>query len=345
MGVMLQDLNSPYCTLSRPYNNLTTAVMVGDMDRVRSLLEQNVNPNNNLTTAVMVGDIDRVRSLLEQNVNPNTEMDQHGYTPLIQASKGSGNSDKKEIVELLFRYNADVNQTDKYGVTPLMCASGWDKNNIPIVKFLLQNGADITVENRHKENAFSRASHRGYIHLMRILLRHAKANVGADRLTAILSDRTLEYAVSKVFYLPKKDLVGMVSILGKGGAILKTKFKQKNVNIFTIIAEQYPDKAKKIIKAIKEDANDYCDTLIYEIMSSDLGCNVPKDIARLIAEFSTNYFPDYESREYAPERSDVILSESRPDLNENEDDRRKINNGVDPNNTIIDDNFFDCITQ
>jgi len=48
-----------------------------------------------------------------------------------------------------------------------------------------------------------------------------------------------------------------------------------------------------MIKFIKKDANDYCDTLaddIYEIIYADLECNVPKGIAHLIAEFSINYF-------------------------------------------------------
>jgi ankyrin repeat protein len=62
-----------------------------------------------------------------------------------------------DIVTSLVERNANVNQANPYGVTPLMCSviAGHDH----IVQYLLDNGANAKLETTAKDSALSLALH------------------------------------------------------------------------------------------------------------------------------------------------------------------------------------------
>jgi ankyrin repeat protein len=69
-----------------------------------------------------------------------------------QASHGN-----LDIVKLLVERNANVNQSNSYGVTPLMCSVL--AGHAHIVRYLLDNGANEKLETIAKDSALSLALH------------------------------------------------------------------------------------------------------------------------------------------------------------------------------------------
>ncbi|WFR59478.1 ankyrin repeat domain-containing protein [Anaerocolumna sp. AGMB13025] len=112
------------------------------------------NDDYDIIRACAVGDIEYVRKHLEQGINPNSVY-KYGWTPLICAVE----NEQKEIVELLLKSGADVNFQPVGGWTALHQAvdvsiDGTIQNRgkqgdepIEMIKYLLDNGADITLKN------------------------------------------------------------------------------------------------------------------------------------------------------------------------------------------------------
>ena len=88
-----------------------------------------------LVEAVEKGDMEAVRSLLEQRVDVNASQ-ADGATALHWAA----HRDDQKTAELLMDAGANVNTTNAYGVTPLSlaCTNG----NAAMVEMLLNSGAD-----------------------------------------------------------------------------------------------------------------------------------------------------------------------------------------------------------
>jgi len=80
-----------------------------------------------LLRAVKMGNLDRVKSLLENGVNVNEKFDS-GLSALIVAAK----TENLEVVKTLLRSGADVNEKTESGMTALRVAS--EKGHIEIVK-------------------------------------------------------------------------------------------------------------------------------------------------------------------------------------------------------------------
>ncbi|MDR3049741.1 MAG: ankyrin repeat domain-containing protein [Elusimicrobiota bacterium] len=53
-----------------------------------------------------------------------------------------------DSLKTLISYNANVNYTDKYGITPLLLAV--KLNNFEVVQLLIRSGASIDIANSHK---------------------------------------------------------------------------------------------------------------------------------------------------------------------------------------------------
>ena len=92
------------------------------------------------------GDIDGVK----ENIQDITNLNQHNdlqYTPLTLAI-WSGNN---ELVKYLIEQGADVNFPSRYGKTPLMTAV--EEGSIPIVRTLLENDAHVNDTDDDGDNA------------------------------------------------------------------------------------------------------------------------------------------------------------------------------------------------
>jgi ankyrin repeat protein/mono/diheme cytochrome c family protein len=126
------------------FTPLMYAVLYGDANSVRLLLEQGADPNlRNLgkASALMyaVDDPDKTRLLLDRGADANARSDE-GQTPLLIAVLGHPNA--SAVVRLLLDHGADVKMTTPNGVTVLALAgSSGDKQ---LLELLLERGAEKT---------------------------------------------------------------------------------------------------------------------------------------------------------------------------------------------------------
>jgi ankyrin repeat protein len=134
-------------------------VRPADIELVRSLLEQGVDPNakgSPLHLAAYQGNVGMAKLLLEHKADPNIASNEN-QTPLSWATV-NGNT---EIVKLLLEYQADPNiADDDDNWTPLHLAAS--NGNTEIVKLLLKHGADKTLATKKGETAAGIAQERGH---------------------------------------------------------------------------------------------------------------------------------------------------------------------------------------
>jgi len=120
---------------------------------------------SNLIDAAFKGDIDTVKQLLDNKVNPNSK-DSDGETALHYAAlKG-----RTEVVEILLKKGANPNIKDKDGGTPLMSAA-WG-GHAEVVKLLLAKGANPNAKARSSSGTVTALSHakiRGNLDVAEIL--------------------------------------------------------------------------------------------------------------------------------------------------------------------------------
>ena len=94
-------------------------------------------PPENLLTVCREGNVARVKSLLKQKADPN-------HTGTITPLHIACSRQHSEMVRLLLRHKAAVNQRDNFDFTPLhrACCTG----NIQIIGMLLKAKADVTLK-------------------------------------------------------------------------------------------------------------------------------------------------------------------------------------------------------
>jgi ankyrin repeat protein len=232
-AIDLEKLAEEYPELSKV--NLNFAVKLNSVDDVRKLLEKDVNVDNNalsyaLRIASEKGYLKIVKLLLENGANVN---DQYALLTAIKnnyleitklliengadvnanngaALAGASQRGHLEIVKLLLSptVGADVNASKALAVASdleivkFLIENGADVNanngvaldyasrngNLEIVKFLLENGADVNANNGA---ALAGASQRGHLEIVKLLL---SPTVGAD--VNADNGRALSFAIS-----------------------------------------------------------------------------------------------------------------------------------------------------
>ena len=115
--------------------------------------------------------LDKVKSIVNQPGFDINQTDRYGETPLIIASE-IGDLD---IVEILVKNGADVNKADYYGTTSLMEASA--KGRLDIVQFLVEHGADVNKTDNDGETALMIASMRNHLNVVKYLVKEHGADV------------------------------------------------------------------------------------------------------------------------------------------------------------------------
>jgi ankyrin repeat protein len=118
-----------------------------------------------LMQAVLYGDVDSVRLLLEQGADPNIRNDA-GATALMWAV------DDPEKTRLLIEHGADVNARSDDARTPLLNAAGMF-GNTDVIKLLLDRGADLSAKSpdpRGYATVLSEAARTGDESLLGMLL-------------------------------------------------------------------------------------------------------------------------------------------------------------------------------
>jgi hypothetical protein len=88
-----------------------------------------------LANEILYGRLDKVEQLIQSGADVE-EVDEYGFTPLIEAAIANN----FEITKLLLEYGADINKSDVTGRSALHWTS--DNNNLELCKLLLANKAD-----------------------------------------------------------------------------------------------------------------------------------------------------------------------------------------------------------
>jgi ankyrin repeat protein len=127
---------------------LIQAAARNDVKQLEALLKSGVNPNavvdewgeNALMHAVLFGNVDMTRLLLEAGANPNLKG--RGFTPLGMAALLG----RAQIARLLLKAGADVDRKSSDGNTPIIAASIMHRTEV--VRALLLSHPDMSIWNR-----------------------------------------------------------------------------------------------------------------------------------------------------------------------------------------------------
>ncbi|MDR1385461.1 MAG: ankyrin repeat domain-containing protein [Planctomycetaceae bacterium] len=102
--------------------------------------------NDDIFEAAYEEDTETVKSMLKNNpALVNAKDKDAGNTPLHYAAMG--NSDLT-IIRYLLENGADINIRNNYGITPFYTAAGFNPN-IEIIKYLAEKGADINIKSKN----------------------------------------------------------------------------------------------------------------------------------------------------------------------------------------------------
>ena len=116
--------------------------------------------------AATIGNIEIVKALIKADADVN-QSDNEGTTPLhVAASKGY-----KDLVKALIGADADVNQSDNEGTTPLHVAAS--KGYKDLVKALIGADADVNQSDNEGKTPLHVAASKGYKKIEKIFLKES----------------------------------------------------------------------------------------------------------------------------------------------------------------------------
>lgn len=127
-------------------NNLTQKEAIDMLAQMNVL----VVPQN-LIFYSQEGDFNKVELLLKAGVNPNSSWKNEKQKKNIFALTNTAGYGKTGMVKLLLENGADINLQDENGETALMYAI--QTGNKETIKLLIDNGADLNIMNKAKVNA------------------------------------------------------------------------------------------------------------------------------------------------------------------------------------------------
>jgi ankyrin repeat protein len=120
---------------------------------------------NNIPRAAAQNDVAKIRQLLSDGYSPN-QVDENSRTGLDIAAQ-NGNM---QIIAILYKAHADVNQRDNIGNVPMHYAA--ERDRLEVVKLLLDMGTPADAENKNGMTALMIAAKVGDTEMMRLLIAH-----------------------------------------------------------------------------------------------------------------------------------------------------------------------------
>lgn len=161
------------------------AVVKGDVDKVRALLDQDPRlieartqdqeGETPLHDAARWERKDIVQLLLERGADVNAKTKGLGYTPLhITAARGN-----QAIADLLLAKGADINAQSTYSGTPLFFAETPE-----MINYLVKRGGAIGARDRDLKTSLHRAALNGYVEVCKALI-DTKADVNAADINGV----------------------------------------------------------------------------------------------------------------------------------------------------------------
>ena len=135
---------------------------------IPALAQLNLNPlagyYQNIPRAVQANDVARVRTLLADGNSPN-QTDENGGTTGLHIAASNGNL---QILAILYKAGADVNQKDAVGSIPLDYAVEHD--HLEAAKLLVQLKSNINAQNKNGMTPLMFAAKAGDSEMVRMLL-------------------------------------------------------------------------------------------------------------------------------------------------------------------------------
>jgi|GEM_PF-6267121 hypothetical protein len=124
-----------------------------------SAMEQGqISQQSSFMATIGSNDIAEIEQELKAGMNPNFVF--YGYSPLTLAADDVAADDADEkVVELLLRYNADVNMPNWDTMTPLMYAA--KRGNASMVQLLLAHKAKVNIADQFNNTALTFAAQNG----------------------------------------------------------------------------------------------------------------------------------------------------------------------------------------
>jgi ankyrin repeat protein len=126
-----------------------------------------------LFQAIDDGNLFGVQRLLKHGANPHKAV---GYALALHKACANIQPQAHNIVAELLQHNADINQKDYHGDTPLHIACRYNFQNESLLALLLNNGADINATNKNGQTPLHYAAR--HLCAVKLLLAHG-ANVDA----------------------------------------------------------------------------------------------------------------------------------------------------------------------
>ena len=170
-----QDVNADGGYYVRPL----VAALAGNHFQTADLLRHNgADPHvrgcagrNPLHGAVYSGNLEVVRILIEYNPAYINAIDGNGETPLHLASLAR-DPDFKDIpiLRLLLEHGADINAQSQSGATPLYVASL--RGALEVVRLLLEHGANVETKRNEGKTALQVAAEEGHDEIVKLLREH-----------------------------------------------------------------------------------------------------------------------------------------------------------------------------
>ncbi|GAA3930477.1 ankyrin repeat domain-containing protein [Hymenobacter algoricola] len=123
-------------------------------------------PSKELFTAVMKNNAPQVETLLAAGADPNSAIEVvPGFptTYLITAA----NNGSLDVVKILLKHKAQVNQADAFKATALMAAAG--KGHKAVVELLLASGADAKAKDDDGKDALAAARESGNAEVVKLI--------------------------------------------------------------------------------------------------------------------------------------------------------------------------------
>lgn len=203
--------------------------MLRDTDIAKDLLEHGANVNylawikgssaNALHAAIWEGMHSIVKVLLDKGADPNLQFQINNQPVTTALSTAVMDKADLETTKLLFQYGADINfttQANQSNEEPIMVSilmEATESGNAEIVRFLIENGADVVNDAEVLPHAIQRNIS---FDIVKLLIDNG-ANVN-------YADKYENSAISDALFFYKSETVSLIKKLLEAGANPKVKF-------------------------------------------------------------------------------------------------------------------------
>jgi ankyrin repeat protein len=146
--------------------SLKDAAMFGNLNEVQQLIAMGADVNavtacnrTAISLAIQMGKIPVISALLDAGANPNlsdeTDDGLDANSPLMEAASTFFATNRGEMVRLLIKRGANLNQQDADGRTPLMHALRY--SDMDVIEILIKAGADLDIRDKEGNTALMMA--------------------------------------------------------------------------------------------------------------------------------------------------------------------------------------------